>query len=122
MRVILEVREMGNNYSTALDVETRNWLDEDRNNTARRTGIIDASNTILRSLNLEEIEETEPIDPDYENRLEYSDEEVERAAKAIWMADYPNASGYWLSLTDGLRDHYRQRVRTILTALKGKNE
>ncbi|QDF19556.1 hypothetical protein PP353_gp46 [Arthrobacter phage Kumotta] len=61
MRVIIEVREKGNNHTTALDVVTNNWLDEKRNNADRRQGVIDAANHLLRSLRLAEIDEAKDV-------------------------------------------------------------
>jgi len=55
MRVIIEARENGNNYSVALDVRSDDWLDEKRNDADRRQGVIDAANGLLRSLGLDEI-------------------------------------------------------------------
>jgi hypothetical protein len=57
MRVIIEAREHGNNNAVSLDVRSDNWLDEKRNDAERRQGVIDAANSLLRSLNLDEITE-----------------------------------------------------------------
>jgi len=60
MRVIIEARENGNNYSVALDVRSDDWLDEKRNDADRRQGVIDAANGLLRSLGLDEIAAVAP--------------------------------------------------------------
>ena len=57
MRVIIEARENGNNHTVALEVRSNNWLDEKKNDAERRQGIVDAANGLLRSLNLDEINE-----------------------------------------------------------------
>ena len=57
MRVIIEARENGNNYTVALEVPSDNWLDEFRNAADRRQGVIDATNALLRTLGLSEIKE-----------------------------------------------------------------
>jgi len=56
MRVVIEARENGNNHTVAIDVRSDNWLDEKRNDEERRQGVIDAANSLLRSLKLDEIE------------------------------------------------------------------
>jgi hypothetical protein len=55
MRVIIEAREFGGVHRVEQDTDSNNWLDETRNNAARREGIIDAANSLLRALNLDEI-------------------------------------------------------------------
>ena len=57
MRVIIEARENGNSHTVALEVRSNNWLDEKKNDAERRQGIVDAANGLLRSLNLDEINE-----------------------------------------------------------------
>lgn len=55
MRVIIEARLLGAVHKVELDVRSDNWLDETRNAADRRQGIIDATNGLLRGLNLDEI-------------------------------------------------------------------
>jgi hypothetical protein len=55
MRVIIEARENGSNHTVALEVRSNNWLDEKKNDSELRQGVIDAANGLLRSLNLDEI-------------------------------------------------------------------
>jgi hypothetical protein len=63
MRVIIESREAGNVHRVEIEADSNNWLDERRNNSARRQGVIDAANGLLRSLNLGEIVEVvEPVE------------------------------------------------------------
>jgi len=62
MRVILEARVNGGINRVEVDVRDNNWLDETRNNAERRMGVIDAANRLLRSLNLEEIDEPLPTE------------------------------------------------------------
>lgn len=59
MRIIIEARDMGAVYRVERDTQSDNWRDEKRNNDERRKGVIDAANGILRSLNLDEIVESQ---------------------------------------------------------------
>jgi hypothetical protein len=57
MRVIFEARDGFAVHRVERDVRADNWRDEQRNKDERRQGIIDAANGLLRSLNLDELEE-----------------------------------------------------------------
>ena len=52
-----EARNLGTVHKVELDVRPDNWLDEKKNASERRQGVIDATNGLLRSLNLDEIRE-----------------------------------------------------------------
>lgn len=59
MRIIIEAREKGGVARIETDAPSDNWLDEKRNDAERRQGVIEAANGLLRSLNLDEIKESQ---------------------------------------------------------------
>ena len=58
-RIIVEARGAGGVHRVEKDARHDNWLDEKRNQAEVRQGVVEATNDLLRALNLTEIKEAD---------------------------------------------------------------